>query len=130
MSYLFQESHKIDVQSLQDTFNQEEMEFISQRLLSDNFHSLQGKVFDITCQHSKDTVYLRVLLRNEDSSFFYPIDAQYKLRNSKDKPKLITPMIIDYIQAYLNEYFQDENLFLTIESVSYTHLTLPTKRIV
>ena len=115
MSYLFKDSHKIDVQTLRDTFNQEEIELISQKLLVENHHNLNGRVFDITCQHTHDTIYLRVLLKNTDSSFFYPIDAQYKMRNAKEKPKIITPMMIDYIQSYLNDYFQDENLFLTIE---------------
>jgi len=115
MTYDFYHAHGTEAHLLKDVFTEEESILIQAKLEQDNFQYLDGKSFKVICKSSDSNLYIRVLLHNQDKSFYYPIDAQFKLNEKKQTFKKTAPLIIDYIQAYLTEYFQDPDTYLTIE---------------
>ncbi len=115
MTYGFHKAHGTEEHLLKEVFSEEEIMLIQAKLEQNNFQYLDGKSLEVICKSSGSNLYLRVLLQNQDKSFYYPIDAQFKQTDKKHPFKTAAPLIIDYIQAYLTEYFQDPDTYLTIE---------------
>ncbi len=78
---------------------------------------LDGRTFDVSVEMQPgDVVFARILLRNEDDSFHYPVEARMKYKTEEMSPREAALFLIDYVDVYLEEYFEDQGgLFLPID---------------
>ena len=78
---------------------------------------LDGRVFSVTTELKDDAVYVTVLLKNADDSFFYPVEARLIYEEEELSPHAAGLFLIDYIDCYFDEYFteESENLFIPID---------------
>ena len=82
-------------------------------------YSLQKKErkFSIGLNKEKQHIYVTVNLKNQDESFYYPVEACAKDDSSTDKTsKELALGILDYIDCYFEEFFaSQETTYLNID---------------
>lgn len=67
------------------------------------------------------TVFVEVLLENDNQSFYYPIEARIDAKEQNLSPHDAALLLIDYIDFYLDEYFkEEEQVFFNIDWQEYT----------
>lgn len=77
---------------------------------------LDGRSFEVTAEtQPADVVLVKALLRNEDDSFHYPVEARMKYKTEEMSPREAAIFLIDYLDVYFEEYFEDDSLFLPID---------------
>ena len=78
---------------------------------------LGNRTFIITSEMKDGGVFVTVLLKNPDDTFYYPVEARMNHVAQELLAKRAGVFLIDYIDAYFEEYFteEDENLFLPID---------------
>lgn len=82
---------------------------------------LRGRFFSITAAYvasakeKPESVYVTVLLRNKDETFYYPVEARMMLDGSLAK-KEAALFLLDYIDVYFEEFLMgDEDTFIAID---------------
>lgn len=83
---------------------------------------LDGRSFEVTAEmQPTDAVFVKVLLRNEDDSFHYPVEARIKYKTEELSPREAALFLVDYLDVYFEEYFEDDGLFLPIDWSDHTY---------
>lgn len=83
---------------------------------------LDGRSFEITAEvQPSEAVFVKVLLRNEDDSFHYPVEARMKYKTEEMSPHAAALFLIDYLDVYFEEYFEDDGLFLPIDWADHAY---------
>lgn len=86
-------------------------------------HYLDGRSFHVAAEHQGDSVYVTVTLKNDEESFFYPVEARIKHEAEDMKPSEAALFLIDYIDAYFEEYLtENEDLFIPIDWTAHQYL--------
>lgn len=82
---------------------------------------LKDRSFHINVSANSETAYVNVTLKNEDESFFYPIESRIIHCEQGIKPRESVLLLIDYIDIYFEEYFKDdEDTYLPLDWSSYS----------
>lgn len=79
--------------------------------------ALGKRVFKVSASHDDSKVLVKVLLNNEDMSFYYPVEARILYRSEEIEAYDAALFLIDYIDTYFEEFLleEEEDLFLTID---------------
>ena len=62
-----------------------------------------------------DFVYVEVTLSNKDQSFYYPVQARVEHDSKKFNKQDAALYLVDYIEQYFFEFFQEESSLLPID---------------
>ena len=82
---------------------------------------LVGRFFELKIAEENSYVFVTVLLRNSTNSFYYPIEGKIGAREQDLSPNAAALLLIDYIDCYLGEFFnEDGDLYLPIEWSPHT----------
>lgn len=77
---------------------------------------LNGRWFEVHAEERDGGVYAKVLLRNENDSFHYPVEARMMHREEDLEKHAAALFLIDFIDLYFEEYLtEDDNLFVSID---------------
>ena len=81
---------------------------------------LNGRIIEITNEIHGDGVGVKVILRNPDNTFYYPIEGRILHKEQEMNMRDAALFLVDYITLYLDEYLgEDENLFIPIDWTPY-----------
>ncbi len=76
----------------------------------------RGFVAKAEYEADNDAVYVEVVLRNAEESFFYPVSARIKPALEELKPYAAATLLFDVIDSYFEEYFTSgESIYLPID---------------
>ncbi len=86
-------------------------------LMTSKYRSyLNGKTLEISVTQELEGVKARVLMKNHDESFYYPIEARMLHLAQEMAAKEALLFLLDYIDLYIEEFLQeDSDLLLTID---------------
>jgi len=77
---------------------------------------LKSRKFSIKHSLGESSCLVEILLKNDDESFWYPIEAKMELLESDLKDREASLLLLDYIDSFFGSYFQeDENIFVPID---------------
>lgn len=97
----------------------ENEDLFNMRRLLNKKHSayLENEVFDVESGFSKEQIQIRVSLKKQDDSAFYPIECIFiKEIDDKIKDSEIAMSILDYLDIYWTDYFTEErNVFIPLD---------------
>lgn len=86
-------------------------------------HYLDGRYFQVGAEVQGDMVYATVTLKNEEESFFYPVEARMQFVEEDMKAAEAALFLIDYMDAYFEEYLSEgEDLFIPIDWTAHSYL--------
>jgi hypothetical protein len=79
--------------------------------------SRKDRKFYLEVREEGQSLYVTSTLKNEDESFYYPVESFIKIKKNTEKTLLQTALLLlDYIDVYFDEYFKDsENIYLNID---------------
>jgi hypothetical protein len=100
-------------------FTSEQSKILSTLLDRKYAGSIGVRYFDVECSKDDETVYLKVTLRDAKGSYVYPVEARM---NYKDQDLSMTEardFLLDYVDAYFEEYLDGEETYLTIDWSNY-----------
>jgi hypothetical protein len=82
---------------------------------------LDGRLFSLEAEHKDDGVYVTVLLKNKDSSFYYPVEARVKYKHEELGVSEAALFLIDYIDTYFEEFLVSQEIYLPIDWADYEY---------
>ena len=79
--------------------------------------ALNGRNFYITCSLEGDGVKVEVLLKNEEQSFYYPVQGRIMHEAEEMSAGEGVLFLVDYIDIYFEEFLleEEETLYLPID---------------
>ena len=91
------------------------------RLLDRKFAGLRGaRYFGVEFSKDGQGVYAKVTLRNDSSSYFYPVEARIAFADTDLGERAAGMFLLDYISEYFAEYFrEDGDCYLPIDWTEY-----------
>lgn len=83
---------------------------------------IDDRKFEIAVSEEGPGVKAKVVLKNEDNSFYYPIEARILHKEEELSASEALLFLIDYIDLYFEEYLtEDEDLFIPIDWAKYQY---------
>lgn len=83
---------------------------------------LMGRKITLVPKLNNKTVLVTMTLASPDLSFYYPIESYLDYENEKLDKKEAMKFLIDYIDLYLEEYFdEEEDLFLPLDWSKFSY---------
>lgn len=77
---------------------------------------LNGRFFTIDSKLEHGVVFVNVVLKNDEESFYYPVEGRMNCIDQKLSVSDATLMMLDFIDSYFEEYLrEDENVFIPID---------------
>ena len=103
--------------TLKKPISEDELNDLARAMNTKYKQSLQHRFFTIEAEQKDEGVYVRVLLQNQDESFYYPVDARVKYKHEELELSEAAFFLIDYIDAYFEEFLgeQSEQIYLPID---------------
>ena len=101
----------------------QDMAFISQEertelalMLSRKYGSaLKQRYFEVDLKRDGSGVYAKVTLRDRSGSFYYPVEGRMSHDDHSMSSRDAALFLVDYIDAYYEEYLRDGETFLPID---------------
>lgn len=90
-------------------------------LMNNKFASLIGqRSFEASIKKDERGVYAKIILRNRDGSFFYPVEARVLHDEHELTPRDAGLLLFDYMGAYFEEYLKEGgDIYLPIDWADY-----------
>jgi hypothetical protein len=84
---------------------------------------LNDRKFSIKVSADVDGVLATVLLKNDDDSYVYPVEARMMNHEEEMTPREALAFLIDYIDLYFEEFFfeEDQMLYIPIDWSNYEY---------
>jgi hypothetical protein len=77
---------------------------------------LNGRTFSIESSHQNEVLSLKVILQNENQSYFYPVESRLDLAEQDVSLAQAETIVVEFIDCYFEEYFGgDEDTYLPID---------------
>ncbi|MGY3803167.1 hypothetical protein ACWNT8_03770 [Pigmentibacter ruber] len=77
---------------------------------------LENEIFTLEAEKSKEQIQIKFSLNKKDNSFHYPIECVYIKESINENEQEIALNIIDYLDIYWANYFNEErNVFIPID---------------
>ncbi len=80
---------------------------------------LDGRFFKVRTGMQGTLIYAEIILQNENASFYYPVQARCEYDSTQASKKDTTLFLLDYIEQYLFEFFQDSEILLPLNWEEY-----------
>lgn len=103
-------------------FSDEERRRLEQRFNAKHHNDRGSRYFEIVAEEREGKTWLQTLLRNDNNSFHYPVEAY--ISNSAQKPARAQAFfLLAYLDSYWEEFFadDDENVYLPIDWTVYRY---------
>jgi hypothetical protein len=108
-------------------------EFISVKECSALSNLMEKKYASFLSQRSFETevtkdargVYAKVTLKNATGSYFYPVEGRIAHLDHDMSARDAGLFLLDYIDAYFEEYFREGDVYLPIDWSNYEHDGVP-----
>lgn len=101
--------------------SQETFEKIASLLNAKHGAERGQRSFHISGAADNSVVTVTVLLKNNDESYFYPVEAKIDLTEFSGDAQEAALFLLDYIALYFEEYFRDdEGVYLPIDWTAHT----------
>lgn len=82
---------------------------------------LRDRIFTIKVEVNRHDCLVNITLANQQETFFYPVEGRINFYEQELSPKDAAMLLIDYIDAYFEEFFkEDENVYLPIDWSPYS----------
>ena len=88
-------------------------------------NQLAGRKFGIRTGLKDKHIYAEVLLESDDGSFYYPVQGRIELDAKKFSKKDAVLFLIDYIEQYFYEFFNDDEVLLPIDWSQFEYMEVP-----
>jgi hypothetical protein len=83
---------------------------------------LKDRNFQVSTSSDDDTACVTVTLKNNNETFSYPVESRIHHKNQNVTGKEAALFLLDYIDAYFDEYFrEDESIYLPIDWSNNTY---------
>src|SRR4051794_25469422 len=69
--------------------------------------SLGNRHFEIDVKKDNAGVYAQVLLRNNNGSYYYPVEGRVAAESHDLNAREAVLLLLDYIDSYFDEYFRE-----------------------
>lgn len=81
----------------------------------------KGERFEVSGYVSQDEVYTKMVLHNEDDTFYYPVECRIDpIHAGIDKVDEALDLLLDFQDYYFGRYFaEDRDIFLSIDWAEY-----------
>ena len=102
-------------------FSAQELRSLGQRFNA-RFHDKRGeRWFTVEAGEQHGATWVRVLLRNDDDSFHYPVEAR-STASTKKSHRAQAFFLLAFLDTYWEEFFdEDENVFVPIDWTFYEY---------
>lgn len=102
-------------------FTAQELRSLAQRFNA-RFHDTRGgRWFVIDAAERDGNTWVQVLLRNDDDSFHYPVEARIAPCKTR-APRAQAFFLLTFIDSYWEEFFEEgEDVFIPIDWSSYEY---------
>ena len=101
---------------------EQEATSLAAQLNRKNVYNLEGKLFTVSGKVVDPLVEVKVVLKNADESFYYPVEARMEFGKEDKTAREAALFLIDYIDVYFEEYFeQDGELLLPINWTAHEY---------
>lgn len=82
---------------------------------------LNGRFFELGIQTNNDNVHVKLVLRNSQDQFHYPVEGRISSKEQNLSPKDAALLLVDYMDMYFEEFFKDDGeVLLTIDWSKHT----------
>lgn len=99
--------------------DQSDLDLLAEQMKKKNDSFLDGRQFDIKAKKNETEVYVTVTLRNNDESFYYPVELRVKFATEELTPRKAVLLLVDYADLYYEDFLTEgENLLLPIDWAS------------
>lgn len=81
---------------------------------------LGARSFEISVTMDDNGVFVKVLLRDPEGTYYYPVDSRMNVAKAKMDRREAAMLMLDYSDMYFDEYFQQgEDVYLPIDWSSH-----------
>jgi hypothetical protein len=103
--------------------NQDDLEALAKSMESKYAMALKGRRFNIEAEVKGRGVFVKVILSNQDKSYYYPVEARVLYEQEEMQRGEAALFLIDYIDAYFDEYLNQENedIYLPIDWADFQY---------
>ncbi|SME97039.1 hypothetical protein [Pseudobacteriovorax antillogorgiicola] len=79
--------------------------------------ALKGRSFSVSARKDGPGVYVCILLKNPDESFYYPVEGRVMFEAEEMKASEAALFLVDYLDIYFEEFLleEEESLYLPID---------------
>ncbi len=81
---------------------------------------LNQRTFDISVNRDQHAIFVKAILRNQSSSFYYPVEGRVLKKQRGRTDRELLDFLIDYIDLYFEDYLKEE-VFLPIDWADYQY---------
>lgn len=81
--------------------------------------ALNQRYFEVDLKSDGNGVYAKVTLRDKSGSFYYPVEGRIAHEDHSMSNREAALFLVDYIDAYYEEYLRDGETFLPIDWAEY-----------
>jgi hypothetical protein len=81
--------------------------------------ALKQRYFEVDLKRDGSGVYAKVTLRDRSGSFYYPVEGRIAHEDHSMSSRDAALFLVDYIDAYYEEYLRDGETFLPIDWAEY-----------
>jgi hypothetical protein len=106
---------------LKKPLTDDELNGLAQAMNTKYKSALDGRLFSAEAEQKDDGVYVKVLLKNQDSSFYYPVEARVKYKHEELGVSEAALFLIDYIDTYFEEFLISQEIYLPIDWADYEY---------
>ena len=82
---------------------------------------LKSRYFEVSVAYSEDVARTRVVLSNASRSFYYPVECRMDCRDDRAEARKILLFLIDFSDAYFEEFLRDGDIYLPIDWGDFEH---------
>jgi hypothetical protein len=106
-----------------DFLNQEDCDALAKAMESKYAMALKGRSFKVEAEVRGRGVFVKVILSNQDRSFYYPVEARVLYEKEEMQRGEAALFLIDYIDAYFDEYLTQahEEIYLPIDWADFQY---------
>ena len=84
-------------------------------------HYVAARWFEASIEQDMHGVYAKVVLRNESSSFYYPVEGRLAYAQQSISVRDAALLLMEYIDIYFDQYFKEDcDVFLPIDWADFT----------
>lgn len=81
--------------------------------------ALSQRYFEVDLKQDGSGVYAKVTLRDRSGAFYYPVEGRIAHEDHSMSSREAALFLVDYIDAYYEEYLRDGETFLPIDWAEY-----------
>lgn len=112
-----------DLEVNEEFVNNEDLEGLAKAMESKYAMALKGRTFRMEAEVKGRGVFVKVILSNQDRSFYYPVEARVLYEKEELQKGKAALFLIDYIDSYFEEYLTQENeeIYLPIDWADFQY---------